>query len=45
MLTVDQVRELVVHLTHYVGWPISTGVSGAAETVIRCRAAAGAQDG
>ncbi len=39
-LTVDQVRELVVHLTHYVGWPISTGVSGAAETVIRRRAAA-----
>ena len=46
-LTVDQVRELVVHLTHYVGWPISTGVSGAAETVIRRHAAAGAdaQDG
>jgi hypothetical protein len=37
----------VVHLTHYVGWPISTGVSGAAETVIRrqAQAAADAQDG
>ena len=39
-LTVDQVREVVVHLTHYVGWPISTGVSAAAETVIRRHAAA-----
>jgi 4-carboxymuconolactone decarboxylase len=39
-MSVDQVRELVVHLTHYVGWPISTGVSGAAETVIRRHAAA-----
>ena len=39
-LTVDQVREVVVHLTHYVGWPISTGISGAAETIIRRRAAA-----
>jgi 4-carboxymuconolactone decarboxylase len=34
-LTVEQVREVVVHLTHYVGWPISTGISGAAETIIR----------
>jgi 4-carboxymuconolactone decarboxylase len=39
-LTVEQVREVVVHLTHYVGWPISTGISGAAETIIRRRAAA-----
>jgi len=39
-LTVDEVREVVVHLTHYVGWPISTGISGAAETIIRRRAAA-----
>jgi 4-carboxymuconolactone decarboxylase len=37
-LTVEQVRELVVHLTHYVGWPISTGISGAAETIISRRA-------
>jgi 4-carboxymuconolactone decarboxylase len=37
-LTVEQVREVVVHLTHYVGWPISTGISGAAETIIRRRA-------
>jgi 4-carboxymuconolactone decarboxylase len=45
-LTVEQVREVVVHLTHYVGWPISTGISGAAETIIRRRAAAAdAQDG
>jgi 4-carboxymuconolactone decarboxylase len=40
-LTVEQVREVVVHLTHYIGWPISVGVSAAAETVIRRRAAAG----
>lgn len=39
-LTVDEVREVVVHLTHYVGWPISTGISGAAETIIRRRAGA-----
>jgi 4-carboxymuconolactone decarboxylase len=39
-LTVEQVREVVVHLTHYVGWPVSTGISGAAETIIRRRAAA-----
>jgi 4-carboxymuconolactone decarboxylase len=46
-LSVDQVREVVVHLTHYVGWPISTAVSGAAETIIRRRAqaAADATDG
>jgi 4-carboxymuconolactone decarboxylase len=41
-LTVEQVREVVVHLTHYVGWPISTGISGAAETIIRRRAGAAA---
>ena len=23
-LTPDQVREVVVHLTHYIGWPLST---------------------
>ena len=37
-LTVDQVREVVVHLTHYVGWPISVGINNAAEKVIRRRA-------
>jgi 4-carboxymuconolactone decarboxylase len=36
-LTVEQVREVVVHLTHYVGWPISTGINGAAEAIIRRR--------
>jgi 4-carboxymuconolactone decarboxylase len=39
-LTVEQVREVVVHLTHYIGWPISMGVSAAAETVIRRHAPA-----
>jgi 4-carboxymuconolactone decarboxylase len=36
-LTVDQLREMVVHLTHYVGWPLSTDLAGAAEKVIRRR--------
>jgi len=36
-LNEDQVRELVVHLTHYVGWPLATGVSEAAERVIARR--------
>jgi alkylhydroperoxidase/carboxymuconolactone decarboxylase family protein YurZ len=34
-----------VHLTHYVGWPISTGASGAAENVIRRRAKAAGAEG
>jgi len=33
----DQVREVVVHLTHYVGWPLATGLSEAAERVIARR--------
>lgn len=33
-LTVDQVREVVIHLTHYVGWPVSTSIDGVAERVI-----------
>ena len=33
-LTEDQVREVVVHLTHYVGWPLATGANAAAERVI-----------
>jgi hypothetical protein len=32
-------------LTHYDGWPISTGISGAAETVLRRRAAAAQEPG
>lgn len=43
-LTPEQVRELVVHLTHYVGWPLSTGLNQAAETVIARRAKAGSSD-
>ena len=33
-LTEDQVREVVVHLTHYIGWPLATGCNEAAERVI-----------
>ena len=36
-LTEDQVREMVVHLTHYIGWPLSTGINEAAERVIARR--------
>jgi len=36
-LTEDQVREVVVHLAHYIGWPLSTGVNEAAEKVIARR--------
>lgn len=34
----EQVREVVLHLTHYVGWPLSTGMNAAAERVITRRA-------
>ena len=36
-LTEEQVRESVVHLAHYVGWPLSTGVNEVAEKVIARR--------
>ena len=36
-LTVEQVREVVVHLTHYIGWPLATTLNGAAEKVIARR--------
>jgi 4-carboxymuconolactone decarboxylase len=39
-LTVEQVREVVLHLTHYIGWPLSAGMNQAAETVIARRAKA-----
>jgi len=41
-LTEDQVREVVIHLTHYIGWPMATGVNESAERIIaRRRKAAG----
>ena len=43
-LTEEQVREVVLHLTHYIGWPLSTDMSGAAERVIRRRRKAAATD-
>ncbi len=36
-LTTEQVRELAVHLAHYVGWPLATHVNAAAEKVIARR--------
>jgi len=44
-LTPEQVREVVVHLTQYVGWPISTSLYSTAEKVIARRAAAPAATG
>ena len=44
-LTDEQVREVVLHLAHYTGWPLSTGVNAAAEKIIaeRARAAKSAE--
>ena len=39
-LTEEQVREMVLHLAHYVGWPLSTGANAAAEKIIAERAKA-----
>jgi 4-carboxymuconolactone decarboxylase len=44
-LTVEQLRELVIHLTHYIGWPLSTALNKSAETVIGRRAKAASGDG
>jgi 4-carboxymuconolactone decarboxylase len=44
-LSEDQVRETVIHLTHDVGWPLATGVSGAAERVIGRRGGAATDAG
>ncbi len=30
----EQLREAVIHLAHYVGWPLSTGAQAAAERAI-----------
>jgi 4-carboxymuconolactone decarboxylase len=39
-LTEEQLREVVIHLTHYIGWPLSTGMNQAAEQVMARRTAA-----
>lgn len=36
-LTAEQVREVVVHLVQYVGYPSSSGLLGAAEAAIGAR--------
>ena len=41
----EQVREVVVHLTHYIGWPLSTGMNQVAEQVIARRAKAAGRSG
>jgi 4-carboxymuconolactone decarboxylase len=35
--TEEQVRETVLHLTHYIGWPLSTEINAVAERVIARR--------
>jgi len=44
-LTDEQVRETVLHLAHYIGWPLSTGVNAAAEKIIAGRTAAADETG
>jgi 4-carboxymuconolactone decarboxylase len=39
-LTTEQLRELVLHVTHYIGWPLSTGMNQVAEKAIARRAKA-----
>jgi 4-carboxymuconolactone decarboxylase len=39
-LSEEQLREVVIHLTHYIGWPLSTGMNQAAEQVMARREAA-----
>lgn len=36
-MTEEQVRETVLHLTHYIGWPLSTELNSVAEKVIAQR--------
>ncbi len=43
-LTVDQLREVIVHITHYIGWPMSTGMNQTAENGDRAAAKAAAAD-
>jgi 4-carboxymuconolactone decarboxylase len=39
-MTEEQVREVVLHLTHYIGWPLSTEMNSTAEKVIARRSKA-----
>lgn len=36
-LNEDQVREVVIHLAHYVGWPLGAGINNSAERTIARR--------
>ncbi|WP_436774553.1 NAD(P)-binding domain-containing protein [Yinghuangia sp. YIM S09857] len=42
-LTGDQLREVVVHLAHYVGWPLTSGLGGLVEKLVRKQEAAEAK--
>ena len=39
-VTPEQLREIVVHLTHYIGWPLSTQMNAKAEQAIARQAKA-----
>ena len=36
-LTEEQLRELIIHLAHYTGWPLAAGANNAAERAIAAR--------
>lgn len=42
--TAEQLREIVLHLAYYVGWPLATIVNDVAERVIRKHEAAASDD-
>jgi 4-carboxymuconolactone decarboxylase len=44
-LTEEQVREVVIHLTHYVGWPLGSHLNNSAERVIARRRKAAEKQG
>jgi len=45
-MTPDAIREVVIHLTHYVGWPIGATINNVAErTIARWEKAARSRDG
>jgi 4-carboxymuconolactone decarboxylase len=44
-VTPDQVNEIIVHLTHYVGWPHGSAINNAAQRAIADHLAAAAGSG
>jgi len=44
-LTPEELREIVILLTHYVGWPMGAKLNGQVERLLARRAKAARQDG